>query len=153
VIAQGTRVVLVEDEPDTLLMLRLNLEAVGFDTSLAADGATAIRRIRAERPDVVLLDLMLPVMDGWAVLAELSTWDSSPPVVVCSAKGSPRDRARAHEMGAAEYVMKPFDMDDLIQTLEGVLETHPATERGPLGELKLGGAVERLRGLDGIEPA
>ena len=65
------RVVIVEDEPDTLLLLRINLDAAGFEASLAADGATAMRRITAERPDVVLLDLMLPVLDGWAVLAEL----------------------------------------------------------------------------------
>jgi len=137
VIPRKPHVVIVEDEPDTLLMIRLNLEAVGFDTSLAADGGTAIRRIENERPDIVLLDLMLPVMDGWTVLAELKTWRESPPVVVCSAKGSPRDIARAHEMGAAEYVVKPFDVDDLISTLRDVLASHPLPGREPLAEILL----------------
>jgi two-component system response regulator ResD len=134
-------VAIVEDDPDTLLMLRLNLEAVGFDTSLAADGGTAIRRIENERPDVVLLDLMLPVMDGWTVLGELKSWTDAPPVVVCSAKGSARDIARAHEMGAAEYIVKPFDVDDLIATLRDVVASHPLPGRGPIAEILLIGEM------------
>jgi DNA-binding response OmpR family regulator len=130
-------VVIVEDEPDTLLMLRLNLEAVGFETSLAADGGTAIRRIENERPDVVLLDLMMPIMDGWTVLAELRTWSEPPPVIVCSARGSHRDIHRAHEMGAAEYIVKPFDVDDLIVAVREVLTSHPLPDRGPLAEIFL----------------
>ena len=94
------RVLIVEDEPDMLLLLRINLEQAGFEASLAADGATAMRRIAAERPDVVLLDLKLPVLDGWAVLADLHSREHAPPVIVCSAKGTARDLARASELGA-----------------------------------------------------
>jgi DNA-binding response OmpR family regulator len=139
------KVLIVEDEPDMLLLLRINLEQAGFDASLAADGATAMRRIASERPDVIMLDLMLPVMDGWAVLADLGTREVAPPVIVCSAKGSPRDLARAFELGAAEYVTKPFDMEDVLDTVRSVLERSRATEPQRFTETSL---------MDlGIEPA
>jgi two-component system response regulator RegX3 len=115
-------VMIVEDEPDVLLVLRISLEAAGFDTTLAADGVTALRRIQLEKPDLVLLDLMLPVMDGWGVLAELSTNADAPPVIVCTAKRGPRDVARAQELGAAEYVTKPFDVEHLTALIGEVLE-------------------------------
>ena len=143
------RIVIVEDEPDTLLMLRLNLEATGFETSLAADGATAVRRITEEQPDLVLLDLMLPVMDGWAVLAELQTWTNAPSVVVVSAKNTPRDRVRATQLGATAYVAKPFDMDELIGVLKEAFLAHGTEGSGPVRRPSL----EELPGLDGLEPA
>ena len=121
--ARKPRVVIVEDDPDALLRMRMNLEIVGFETSLAADGGTAIRRILAEKPDVVVLDLMLPVLDGWAVLAELGSGRSGPPVVVCSARTTHRDRRRAREMGAAAFVAKPFEMEELLDALRSVLIT------------------------------
>jgi DNA-binding response OmpR family regulator len=149
------RVLIVEDEPDMLMLLRMNLEAAGFDASLAADGATAMRRIAAERPDVVLLDLMLPVLDGWAVLADLHSRDQAPPVIVCSAKGSQRDLARAQELGAVEFITKPFDMEDVLETVTEVLERFAATDdrvqhAGPARE-RMGGLLDL--GMEGIEPA
>ena len=122
-------VLIVEDDPDTLLLLRANLEASGFGTSLAADGGTALRRIAGERPDVVLLDLMLPGMDGWGVLAQVGSDQSAPPVVVCSAKDAPRDRTRASRMGAAAYVTKPFDLDGLTAILIAVCAERSDLER------------------------
>ncbi|MEX2274700.1 MAG: response regulator transcription factor [Actinomycetota bacterium] len=146
---RAPRIVIVEDEPDTLLMLRLNLDAAGFETSLAADGATAVRRITEEQPDLVLLDLMLPVMDGWAVLAELQTWSRAPSVVVVSAKNTARDRVRATQLGAAAYVAKPFDMDELLALLE---EVSLDTGKVPAAPIRRP-ALEELPGLDGLEPA
>jgi len=146
-------VMIVEDDPDALVMLRVTLETAGFDTSLAADGGTAIRRIAAEKPDIVLLDLALPVLDGWAVLAELGLWTQSPPVVVCSAKEHPRDRARAFDMGATEYVAKPFEVEDLIEALRSVLASHP----GVALDLSLDGLGRAfglgVAGNEGLEPA
>jgi two-component system alkaline phosphatase synthesis response regulator PhoP len=142
------RILIVEDEPDMLLLLRINLEQAGFEPSLAADGATAMRRIASERPDIVLLDLMLPVMDGWALLADLGTREVAPPVVVCSAKGSPRDLARAFELGAAEYVTKPFDMEDVLDTVRSVLERAQAVEPQRQADPSL-----LDLGIEGIEPA
>ncbi|HLB62689.1 MAG TPA: response regulator [Actinomycetota bacterium] len=128
-IPRHPRVLIVEDEPDTLLVLRINLDAAGFVTSLAADGATALGRIEEERPDVVLLDLMLPVVDGWSVLADLRSRPAAPRVVVCSAKGSERDFAQAEEMGAAAYVTKPFVLEDVVAALwEALIRPAPAWE-------------------------
>jgi DNA-binding response OmpR family regulator len=136
-------VMIVEDEPDVLLVLRISLEAAGFDTTLAADGVTALRRIQLEKPDVVLLDLMLPVIDGWGVLAGLRTLNGAPPVIVCTAKRSARDVARAEELGAAEYVTKPFDVERLTALIGEVLERRnraAAPEALPFGPLRMRGA-------------
>jgi len=115
------RVLIVDDEPDVLLTLRMILEAEGFDTALAADGETALRRIDDEQPDVVLLDLMMPVLDGWYVLAELAGRTRRPRVVVCSAKTATADQQRARDLGADEYLTKPFDPDRLVTVICGVL--------------------------------
>ena len=115
------KVLIVDDEPDVLLTLRMILEAEGFDPSLAADGETALRRIDDEQPDLVVLDIMMPVLDGWFVLAELAGRAKRPGVVVCSAKSSEVDRARAMELSADEYVTKPFEPDDLVETIRNVL--------------------------------
>ena len=76
------KVLIVDDEPDVLLLLRVNLDAAGYETVLAADGETALGRIDDSSPDVVLLDIMMPVMDGWGVLRALSERDNAPRVVV-----------------------------------------------------------------------
>lgn len=102
-------VLVVEDDPDVLQILRVNLEAAGLDTMLAADGDTAFRRLEEERPDAILLDLMLPVMDGWAILAALTSRANAPPVVVCSARRGDAEVRRATRLGAFDYILKPFD--------------------------------------------
>ena len=107
-------VLIVDDEPDVLLLLRVNLEAAGYETVLAADGETALTRIDETAPDVVLLDIMMPVMDGWGVLRVLSGREAAPRVVVVSAKSSDRDVVRALTSGALDFVTKPFDPEDLI---------------------------------------
>lgn len=108
------RVLIVEDDPELLLLLRSNLELAGFDTSLAADGITALRRIEAESPDAVVVDLMLPGLDGWSIIAELRDMTEPPAVIVCSARSSPEDRRRAFGWGARSYVQKPFEIDELV---------------------------------------
>jgi len=125
------KVLIVDDEPDVLLLLRVNLEAAGYETVLAADGETALDRIDDAQPDVVLLDIMMPVMDGWGVLRALSDRVGAPRVVVVSAKSSDRDIVRALTSGALDYVTKPFDPDDLVDVVArtvtsstGELETY-----------------------------
>jgi DNA-binding response OmpR family regulator len=120
------RVLIVDDEPDVLLLLRIELEAEGYDTLLAADGDTAIRRILDERPDVVLLDVMMPVIDGWGVLQRLAEHRSDARVIVLSAKASDGDVAHALELGAHEYVTKPFEPAALLATVAHVLDSAPA---------------------------
>ena len=81
------------------------------------------------RPDVICLDLMMPVMDGWGVLEELSGRDDPPPVVVLSAKTAEEDIIRAFELGASAYVFKPFDPSRLVDTIRSILTATPAERR------------------------
>ena len=120
------KILIVDDEPDILLLLRIDFEAEGYETLLAADGDTALRRIAEERPDVVVLDVMMPVIDGWGVLRRLSETGNSTRVVVLSAKAADHDAARALELGALEYVTKPFDPIALLLTVAHVLASSPA---------------------------
>ena len=115
------RIVIVEDEPDTLLMLRLNLEATGFETSLAADGATAVRRITEEQPDLVLLDLMLPVMDGLQATRKIRETNGTLPIIGLSAHAMQADMDRAREAGCNDYLTKPVDEALLLKVLEKYL--------------------------------
>jgi DNA-binding response OmpR family regulator len=116
-----SKVLIVDDEPDVLLLLRINLEAAGYQAVLAADGETALERIADSAPDLVLLDIMMPVMDGWGVLRALADRADAPLVVVVSAKSSDRDIVRALTSGAMSYITKPFDPDDLTGVVERVL--------------------------------
>jgi DNA-binding response OmpR family regulator len=120
------KVLIVDDEPDILLMLRVNLEAEGYQTALAADGETALRRIADERPDVVLLDVMMPAVDGWGVLEALASDLYSHRVIVVSAKSSERDITRALELGASAYLRKPFDVDELLELVGRIASSTPA---------------------------
>ncbi len=85
-----------------------------------------MRRIDAEHPDLVLLDIMMPVLDGWFVLAELAGRAKKPKVIVCSAKSAEVDKARARDLGADAYVVKPWDPTALVQTMRDVLASKHA---------------------------
>jgi DNA-binding response OmpR family regulator len=115
------KILVVDDDPDVLRLLQLTLERDGFKPARAGDGETALRRIEAERFDLVLLDVMMPVMDGWQVLQVVNAMSNPPKVIVVSAKAHPADRARAFSLGAAEYVTKPFPLDALVGIIETVL--------------------------------
>ncbi len=115
------KVLIVDDEPDILLMMRVNLESEGFRTVLAADGETALQRVEEELPDVILLDVMMPVLDGWGVLEALQQRAARPATIVVSAKAAPGDLARAYKLGAADYVTKPFSVENLVATIRDVL--------------------------------
>jgi DNA-binding response OmpR family regulator len=126
------RVLIVEDDPDTLVIMRVNLQHAGIEPLLAAEGRTAIARIQAEEPDAVLLDVLLPGIDGWQVLQELHELGDPVPVIVCSGKNNPFDIQRARELGAVAYLVKPFDIDRLIDAAtEAVGLRTPALELEP----------------------
>jgi DNA-binding response OmpR family regulator len=116
-----TKVLIVDDDPDILLFLRMDLEAEGFTTVLASDGETALRRIEEEHPDLVLLDVMMPVLDGWATLEAITARPRPPRVVIISAKSAQRDRDRARQLGADRYVTKPFAPRDVIDAIRAVI--------------------------------
>ena len=108
------RILVVDDEPDILLLHRLNLEGAGHEVLLAADGMKALQRIDEDAPDCVVLDVMMPVLDGWGVLEALRSRDTAPPVLVVSAKSASTDIEHALSMGAAGYLAKPFNSLTLL---------------------------------------
>jgi two-component system, OmpR family, alkaline phosphatase synthesis response regulator PhoP len=114
-----TSVLVVDDEPQVVWMLQFSLEAEGYQTFAARDGRTALDELRQHRPQLMLLDIMMPVMDGWSVLQEIRDLPEGerPRVVVVSARASLRDRAKAAELGAEAFVAKPFNVDDLLGVL------------------------------------
>jgi two-component system alkaline phosphatase synthesis response regulator PhoP len=134
-------VLIVDDEPDILLMLRVSLEASGYETGLAADGDVALQRVRQEPFDLILLDVMMPVLDGWGVLEALQREAAPPPVIVVSAKSASRDIDRAIELGAIEYITKPFEIERLIDRIAEVLAEksgRPQSSDGARGRVGFG---------------
>ena len=112
----ATTVLVVDDEPQVVWMLQFSLEAEGYRTMTARNGVAALEEIRAHHPKLMLLDIMMPVMDGWTVLEEIQKLPvgDRPHVVVVSARASLRDRAKATELGADAFVPKPFSVDELL---------------------------------------
>lgn len=108
-----TRILVVDDEPTLLRGLRVNLEARGYDVDLATDGTEALSAALARPPDVVILDLGLPDMDGVDVIGGLRAWGSMP-IVVLSAREQEPDKVAALDAGADDYVTKPFGMGELL---------------------------------------
>lgn len=120
-----SRVLLVDDEPDILLMLRMSFEDEGHQVTMAADGRMGLERLATEGADVVVLDMMMPVLDGWGVLEAMRVEGDTTPVVVVSAKSDPKDAKKALELGAVEYVVKPFDLDRLLALVAAVAAEDP----------------------------
>jgi CheY-like chemotaxis protein len=117
-------VLVVDDEPQVVWVLQFSLEAEGYTTYAANNGAEALAEIAEHHPNLMVLDIMMPTMDGWAVLEEMVKLpdDQRPRVVIVSALSSLRDRAKASELGADAYVPKPFNVEDLLQVLHGLEE-------------------------------
>ena len=107
-------VLIVEDDEAISDSIAYALDRAGFRTLRAGDGGQGLRLFRQQRPDLVILDLMLPQMDGWRVTEELRKEDPRVPVIVCSARTSEFDRVHGLEMGADDYVTKPFSMKELL---------------------------------------
>jgi two-component system, OmpR family, alkaline phosphatase synthesis response regulator PhoP len=127
----GRRTVLVvDDEPDVLLLCRVNLEFEGYEVVEASDGEQALERLAQQRFDAVLLDVMMPRMDGWQVLEAIKADDElkDTPVVMLTAKVQDQDQIRGWSQGAADYVTKPFSPLALSQVLQDVLATDPEEE-------------------------
>lgn len=125
------RVLIVDDESAIRLICRLNLRSAGFDTLEASDGAAAIALAQAERPDLILLDIMLPEVDGWTVAEELAANDETReiPVLFLSARSESADQMRGHETGGVGYITKPFDPLAMTKTVQSVLDRVRRGER------------------------
>ncbi len=128
--AQKIRVLIVDDEPQILRFLRTTLSANGFDVVEAATGAEALRHAAADAPDVIVLDLGLPDMDGKDVIKKLREW-SQTPVVVLSARARELEKIEALDAGADDYVNKPFGIGELMARLRAALRHRLMREGSP----------------------
>jgi len=109
------KVLVVDDEPDTLELVKLVLESGGFETMLATSGTEALDQIGKSRPDLVLLDIMMPDMDGWDVFRKIKETDAKIPVAILTAKAQNIDRLLGlHVLKADDYITKPFGKNELI---------------------------------------
>lgn len=121
-----TRVLVIDDEPQLLRALRINLSVRGYEVSTAATGAAALKEAADHRPDVVVLDLGLPDMDGIEVLAGLRCWLGAP-VIVLSARSDSTEKVAALDAGADDYVTKPFGMDEFLARLRAAVRRGAAS--------------------------
>jgi two-component system, OmpR family, phosphate regulon response regulator PhoB len=134
-----TRVLVIDDEAPIRLLCRVNLEAEGMDVLEAADGPSGLEKARAEIPDVVLLDVMMPGLDGWRVAEELLDDERTEaiPIVFLTARAELRDRARGIDLGGVDYVTKPFNPVELAPLVRGLLDRVARGERDDLRGEKL----------------
>jgi DNA-binding response OmpR family regulator len=134
------RVLVIDDEAPIRLLCRVNLEAEGIEVLEAADGPSGLEKARAEIPDVVLLDVMMPGLDGWRVAEELLDDDRTAeiPIVFLTARAELRDRARGLDLGGVDYVTKPFNPVELAPLVRDLLERVAKGERDALRREKLG---------------
>ena len=127
------RVLVIDDEGPIRLLCRVNLEAAGMVVHEAENGATGVEVARRELPDVILLDVMMPGMDGWDVFGALNKGERTAhiPIVFLTARAELRDQARGLELGGVDYVTKPFDPLELAPLIDDLLER---IERGDVQE-------------------
>ena len=116
----ATKVLIVEDDSNIAQLLQLYLEKEGFETRIAPDGGKGVEEFRAWEPGLVLLDIMLPVMDGWAVCRKIRE-TSKTPIIMMTAKGQTKDKVNGLEMGADDYIVKPFEMKEVLARIHAVL--------------------------------
>jgi DNA-binding response OmpR family regulator len=135
----------VDDEAAIRLLCRVNLRLEGMDTAEAGDGATALRLARELKPDVILLDVMMPEVDGWQVAEEIARDPDigGAGIVFLSARAEPADYVHGYDLGAVGYVTKPFDPTTLGSTLIEVLERLGRGERDALRRERLNELGER----------
>ena len=135
----ATRVLVIDDEAPIRLLCRVNLEAEGMEVLEAADGPSGLATARAETPDVILLDVMMPGLDGWRVAEELLDDGSTQgiPIVFLTARAELRDRARGIDLGGVDYVTKPFNPIELAPLVRSLLARVSRGERDDVRREKL----------------
>lgn len=122
------KILVVDDDTNICELLRLYMEKDGYSVSIANDGETAVKAFSEVQPDIVLLDIMLPKMDGWQVCREIRK-TSDKPIIMVTAKGETFDKVLGLELGADDYVVKPFDTKEIMARIKAVLRrTSVATE-------------------------
>jgi two-component system KDP operon response regulator KdpE len=150
--AGNTRALVVEDDPNIVDLIRSNLAVRGFDTVVSLDGLRALNLLETEDPDIVLLDLMLPEVDGFE-LCQLIREQSPVAIIVISARGGERDKVTALNMGADDYLTKPFSIEELLARITATLRRTRPGEAVPratptlitIGQLEIDLASQQVR--------
>ncbi len=128
--APRTRILIVEDDPNIVDLIRSNLAVRGYETIVSIDGVRALALLETERPDIILLDLMLPEVDGFELCRQVRE-RSTVGVIVVSARGGDRDKVAALNLGADDYMTKPFSIEELLARIAATLRrTRPAAQPG-----------------------
>ena len=122
------KALIIEDDANIADLLRIYLEKEGFEVKIASDGGEGIAFHRSFQPDLILLDVMLPVMDGWAVCRSIRE-ESKVPIIMLTAKEETQDKVQGLELGADDYVTKPFDVKELIARIHAVLRRYGNGEK------------------------
>ena len=132
----GRNILVVEDDKNISDLIHMYLVKEGFDVRIAGDGGKALEEFQKKEPDLILLDIMLPVMDGWAVCAKIRE-TSKVPIIMLTAKGETFDKVLGLELGADDYVVKPFDTKEIVARIKAVLRrSSPAgTAEGEVKEV------------------
>ena len=126
------KILIVEDDENIRELLRLYLECESYDISEAENGAIGLSKWKAENPDMMLLDVMMPVMDGWQVIREIRDSGSSMPVIMITAKGETMDKVSGLELGADDYIVKPLEMREVVARVRAVLRRLSPDDSGKL---------------------
>lgn len=135
----GARILLVEDNADLAEGIEYNLRLEGYDVRIADNGRIAVEQAKSWKPDLVLLDLMLPEMDGYQVLRHIRQGDRQVPVIILSARGEEADKVRGFKLDADQYVTKPFSIVELLERIAALLRrsARPSAEQ-PVSRMKFG---------------
>jgi len=143
------RILVIEDEPQMLLGLRDNLELEGYEVQTAADGEEGLAKAATFAPDLVILDIMLPKKNGFDVCRELRARSNSTPVVMLTARSAETDKVLGLELGADDYVTKPFSITELLARVRAVLRrtaSHkPATDSVRIGDIEVDFKLHQAR--------
>ncbi len=136
-------IMVVDDEKNICELIRLYLEKEGFDVTIANNGSDAIAMIRQNHPDLVLLDIMMPVIDGWEVCRQVREF-SQVPIIMLTAKGETFDKVMGLDLGADDYIVKPFDTKEVVARVKAVLRrTTPEENSGEVSYDKLVVNIDR----------
>jgi len=137
------RILVIEDDPSILRGLQLNLGMEGYTVRSAGDGETGLQLARTEQPDLVVVDVMLPRMGGLEVLREIRQADPDLPVLILSAKGQESDKVAGLQLGADDYMVKPFGLKELLARIDALLRRRRARgQTGPDKAVKRAGEIE-----------
>ncbi len=137
------RVLIVDDDPNICELLRLYLEKENFEVFVASDGEEALKMVNDSAPDLILLDIMLPKLDGWQVCREIRK-TSSVPIIMTTAKGETFDKVLGLELGADDYVVKPFDSKEVVARVKAVLRRSTVEAASPVKEVRFDKLVVNL---------